>query len=675
MLSPATIQALQGVRGVAVNDGTRAVVFANGAVIADLTQGVFDFRQAARKARDPQRGANENRGAFGSFIAAGTAMASRLMGRGGPQDDSGTPGAPRSADAAPAAPAPPIPPSEGRSLVPRTAAGANEEPAVVSVLLVRQGPLPVIIVLQRVATATAATDLVLQIAVEIVDPLAFSHALLLSRRELGLKALAVSLTPIVESALRAELKAIPAEEIVPERALEQRLAAAMTGALTAEWSFLRIQRIVKIATASGEIQRLSRFRDATYFSDRALEQISARNEFVNRLRLAHNRERIQAATGTRALQAALQTIDQDGLVGADDLAKFELLLDHGRRLREATTEEAYQVEIAGLRKSELIREESLAILKREHGEHLHDHEGRRLHALALFDLSRQLEVDQARLHWEHQVGDQRIALEMERKLQEHLARYEQAALAQQEQRLADDYADERQRSADLRAQTHEEVQDRRDQRRRLSQLEIARQAQMLAESRQEGAHQRELAAASQRARDSREAERVTATRWVGMTPEQILAANPSLTPAGAAALAARYHAEAATATGMAVSMSPSPPAVARARDSAGDDLRVSTVQQLATLQDFMRATVSTNAILAQALVGGDQRPSGSPAGQVPGADASSGRAALAGSGDGPRATAGSAGAPRPSLSTAAPIFCSQCGCRLTALGCPACSPP
>jgi hypothetical protein len=551
------------------------------------------------------------------FMAAGTALASRVLGRA-----SREPAA--AAAAAAAAPPPTAPPSAvpPAAAPPATAAGKRPGKPLISVLLVRQGPLPVVIALQGVATASATSEVVLQVMVEIVDPLAFHRALLQVRRELGLSALSVALTPVVESALRAELAGVKAEAIVPDPALERRLVAAIGGALAADWAFMRVVRLVRIATRSGEIERLRRFRDANYFSERALEQISARNEFANRLRLEGNRQRIQEAADARRLRAALQEIDRDGLVDADELARFELLLDHGRRLREAATEEQYQEALAGLRRSELVREDGLALLERERDERDEDHGRRRLQALELFDLSRQLETDQARLQWEYEVGDQRIALELDRKLREYVSRYQLTALAQQEQRLRDEYDDQRQRQADERAAALAEAQDHREHGRGLAQLELARLAQALTEERLRQAHDRELAAKAQAARDGREADLVAAQRWAGMSAEQIMAANPTLTPAAATALAAKYQAEAA-----------GQPAPASAAAASGE-LREFMARQLATMQELMRQTVAANAALAGALAGDGGRP------------------AAAADGDAPR-------------------FCSHCGRRLAAGACPA----
>ncbi len=611
LITPALADSLDGARGVAVNDGTRALVYINGALAADLQHGLFDVAQtpaAEAGTSEPAGPAAARRGGLFAFVAAGTAHAARML---------------RGASEAAAVPA-------VREGAPGTAGAAQ----LVSVLLVRQGPMPLILSL-TLPTATVTTAVAVQLFVEITDAAAFSRALMQVRRELGLDALAVALTPVVEPALRAVLRTVPAEGS-SEPGLELRVAAAMGEALRLDWGFLRIVRVATVTMRRDELERLARFREATYLSEQALEQVSARNEFANRLHLERNRQRIDQAASTQRLQAALTDINRDELVGRDDLARFTLLLDHGRRLREAATEGDYQDAIAGLRRSELLREDSVAYAAREAQERREDHAHRRLHALELFDLSRQMESDQARLQWEYGIGDQRIALALQRRLGEHAARFKLTALDLEEERLRDDHLAERERTADERRRSvaghaHEE---------RLAQLEIARQAQALGEDRRREEHGRTLAAEAQRARDAREAILVEAQRWAGMTVEQIIAANATLTPAAAAALATKYQAE-AQASGersKAEAAENAGDQRARAAESGKDELRRFMTDQLAAMQELMRQTLDSNARIAGA---------GQQDGRRPG---------------------WAAAAP----TAAAPTFCSRCGRALGASGCPAC---
>jgi hypothetical protein len=472
--------------------------------------------------------------------------------------------------------------------------------------------MPLVLTLAKVATASVVSDVVVQFMVEIADPIGFHRSLMLVRHELGLNALAIAVAPIVESSLRKELSQVAAEGIGADPALDKRIAEAMAGALINDWSFLRVVRVAKISTQRAEIDRLRRFRDTTYFSDRALEQITARNEFANRLHLERNGQRIQQAASTQKLHTALLEINRDGLLGQDDLSKFELLLDHDRRIREASTEQQYQDAIAGMRKSELIREDSLDLVRREFIDNRQDHAHQRMHALALFDLSRQLETDQARLQWEYEIGDKRIALEMDRKLREYVSRHEVATLAQREQRLRDEYDDERQLKADVRMDARRQSNVGLEREERLGQLKIAKEAQALTEERLSSEHARELASTAQRAKDERDADQVEAQRWAGMSVEQIMAANPDLTPAAATALAAKYHGEAATMVEKAKVDASQSDCEERARmaEASKNELREFMERQLATSQDLMRQTLEANTRIVGAMAAGAQQVMG-----------------------------------------------------------------
>jgi hypothetical protein len=577
MLGPSATDDLSEVRGVAVHEGTRALVFSQGEVAADLRNGFFDFDRS-----EPGDGAKSRGGIF-SFMTGAR-----------PANDG-----PRTQD---------------------PASGKPPRPRLTSVLLVRQGPLPLIVTLREVATASVTTTVSLQFMVEITDPVKFHRSLMQVRSELGLNALATAITPVIESALRQELRQLAAEAIVPDPGLERRLAGIMVSALGEDWDFVRLVRVAKVYAYRGELARLEDIDEVTYLSERALHQAGARNEFANRLRLVRNRQRIEEASDTQHLHAELQRINRDGLLSQDDLARFQLLLDHSRRIREATSEDEYQAALNGLRKSELVREDSLSLMARDLTERNQDHARQRMHSLALFDLSRQIETDQARLQWEYDIGDKRLTLALERRMREYLARYEIAAVGQQHQRLQDDYADERQDKGDRHADQRRRIAHELDHRERLAQLDITRQAQALTESRRRDEHQRGLAAAAQHAKDERENRLAAAQRWAGMTAEQIMAANPELSPAAAASLATKYTAEAmATAEkSKAEAAAAGGDHRAQAAETAKNELRDFMTQQLATMQDLMRHTLEANARIAGAFAAGGQATQGSLAKAGPG---------------------------------------------------------
>jgi hypothetical protein len=599
-LRPGADEGLRQARGLIIQDGTRALIFADGRLAAELQSGTFPFDRPA-----PGTVAGKTARGGGIFSFLGSRNTTRTADDGAPEPDD----------------------TPGRS-------------PVLSVLLIRQGSLPLIATLREVRTATVTTTVALQLMIEISDPLAFSRTLMQVRSELGLNALATALMGVVESALRQTFQRIPAEEIVPDPALESRLAAALTQSLGKDWEFIRMVRVAKVTAHREEFAKLHAISDATYLSDRALHQASVRSEFANRLREQRNRQRIDEAASVQHLHTELQRINRDGLVSQDDLAQFEAMLEHGRRLREARTEDEYQRELAELRRNELVREDGVLALARTLADQQRDQGHRRSHALALFDLSRQLEMDQARLQWEYDVGDKRLALALERRLREHLGAYEVAAVAQAQRRLEDDYADERRQRDQGDADRRRRSEHEHEHRERLSQLELARQAQDLSDRRRREEHARELATATQRAQEERDRSVAEAQSWAGMSVEQIMAANPALSPAAAASLATKYTAEsvAQAEKAKAEAAAIGDEHRARAAEHSRDELRDFMTNQLATMQDLVRHTLEANARIANAFAQG-------------------GRAAVA--------------APV----AAEPAFCSRCGRRLEAGTCPVCQAP
>ena len=172
----------------------------------------------------------------------------------------------------------------------------------------------------------------------------------------------------------------------------------------------------------------------------------------------------------------------------DEQDKFDLMLSAEKKLRDASTQEQIDAAMHEYEKSGMLREQEIDRLR---------HQGR------MADLRNTQEYDMAELK-----GD--------------LARKrEQAA-----------YDDERRR-----------VEINLDKEEQESQLDILRQAQAIRLERENAEHQRRLEAENAARAHEAEMQKTKLNAYAGMSVEQIMAANPDISPEAAKALAQKFASE------------------------------------------------------------------------------------------------------------------------------------
>jgi hypothetical protein len=699
-------------KGVVVHEGTTALIFIDGRLEQTMTAGSYRF---------PKDGGSGGVGAAAGSAAAaiggavGTAVTAVASGVAAVAEGAwrlvsnlwrSSPEIAQPVAAKPAEPA--------RKPVPRG--------AIVSILLVRAGPLPLQFDYKGMPTASISTDVTIEALLTVKDAAAFMRSVMADCTVVGIQALSTKLTPLIHGHIQQALASFPAEKIGPDPSLQNTLAVAIRAALGNDWAFLSVDRVSRVASKREDLDRLRGLREELWIQDRELEQLSARQDFENRLRMEENRKKVNDAKTAEDLarqlqeigkdtalreddlekfnlllqnekllrvarteeekQAALAGIRKSTLVREDDMAKMELSIAHERRVREAKVEEQYQAELHALGKDKVLRQDEMESLKRRIAERVEDESLGRSHSLAMLDLGRRLEVDKAKLQWESEIGDQRIELELARKRKAYAAKAEFAGMEIAETRVKDDYSDERrQKDAAFEDQRRKAALDA-DQQEMLNQLDVARRAQELSESRKKADHDRDMAAAAQIAQQQREMKLVEAQRWAGMSVDQIMAANPDLNPAAAtalqekfkgeaAAMAEKYKAEAA-ANGGDIRAQAANDKVAMA-EKQKDEMKEFMQQQMAMMQNMMQTALQTNAQVATAQVQDRQRQLEQARGDADRREERivdlTGRTASAVAGATGAGVAGS----RTPVAAAAPV-CTKCGKPVTAKFCEDCGP-
>ncbi len=183
-------------------------------------------------------------------------------------------------------------------------------------------------------------------------------------------------------------------------------------------------------------------------------------------------------------------------------------------LQNATNAVDFNRRLAEINRDNLLTEEEMAILQREIQERSEDHAFDRARAADLMVVQHQHDIQAAQVKMEEELGTRIFNLQYDR------------------QRKVDEYKDERRKKEiDL------------DKEEQLGQLELLRQAQEIRQQRQQAEHDRKLE--EKRLDQTHEKEKLNI--YAGMTAEQIMVANPSITKEAANAMAEKFKAEATVA--------------------------------------------------------------------------------------------------------------------------------
>ena len=313
-----------------------------------------------------------------------------------------------------------------------------------------------------------------------------------------------------------------------------------------------LEKVVTISTSNEALDRIRKKEGELAVSEKELDLLARTQEFRNRLTNQNNSQALISARTDRDQSFELGKINNDGLLQEDELEKFRMVLSREKRIREASNEEEIRAALIDIEKTGLLKDEDLENLKRSITERSEDHDMARFHSVEIMQLSNTLEIDRKNLEWEYEIGDKRIQLEIDRRRKQLQAEVGFTEIEIEQWKKIDDYEDskfyqelKRNRTAaeaeiDLRAKARESEIDLDNKEMDAQMARMAKLKEMeMAEQKQANEH--EILAEKQKL----DQEVQMAETYKGMSFEQIMAANPNISPAAAAALAKKFEADAA----------------------------------------------------------------------------------------------------------------------------------
>ena len=398
---------------------------------------------------------------------------------------------------------------------------ALQSATTLSIILMREGEFPLIFVEKDISTKALRSDVALHVTSKISNIIQFYKNQLLDQKFVSVEKLSSSLETAVRTLLEEKLSTVEAEEIPSNSKLREELLSQLKTSVSDIYSYISLERIIRLTATNTELDELRRMREELYISEKELVELSKRNDFLNRLNDEKNQQLLHDAQTQADFTAAMNKIDEQNELTADEKAKFADMLYWQRKLREAQNADEGNAALNKLEQNGLLREEEISTLKadieqRKNLKNLTDGQ-----ALAMLTLQNNIALDQQKLQWEIETGNRRVQNALDR------------------ERMQAAYDDERRRA--------EIALDREEQE---SQLELLKQAQAIRQEREDAEHKRKME--EEAAARSHE---ITLTQmeqkhqeemrrmFQNMSAEQIMAANPDITPEVAAAFAEKFKSQ------------------------------------------------------------------------------------------------------------------------------------
>ena len=491
-------------KGFVVQDGTKAVFFADGVLAGELAGGKYPFKDMGI----------QQDGAVKAFFKK---IAGFFTGK-------------------------------GYSLI--------DNAASIVIVLIRDTSFPLIFTEKDMPTAGVRTEVAVHALAKISNIIQFYKGMLLDSSFVSFEKVAASLQVAVRTILEETVNGVDPDSISSNAQMRQSILSSLQTKVSEIYPYITVENVLRLTATNTELEEIRKMREELYISEKELVELSKRNNFLNRLNDEKNQQFLHEAQSAADFTAAMGKIDQQNLLTEDEKAKFADMLYWQRKLREAQNADEGNAALSKLEQNGLLREEEIATLKADIAQRGKLKDLTDGQALAMLTLQNNMALDAQKLQWEMEIGNKRFLNQMDR------------------QKVQDDYADSRRR-AEMNLDK-EEMQN---------QMELLRQAQAIRQEREDAEHRRKMEEENAaRAHEvtmtgmSQQHEEEMRRMFQNMSAEQIMAANPDITPEVAAAFAEKFKSQNAQAQ------------IDMANQHSADIQRIleqNSAQQNATMQQMM----------------------------------------------------------------------------------------
>lgn len=218
------------------------------------------------------------------------------------------------------------------------------------------------------------------------------------------------LAPSIENTLRQMLRNLDYEASgLPEPVLNN-LKIRIQQTINEQLFGIQCERVLQITDSSADFERFRAVERKLYCSEQELGFLQRTGEFRNRLAQETNKQTIDKATSEEELRYALQQLNRDQLLHDDEIEQFVLLLNAQKRLRKAKSQEEEYEALIDIKKSRLVKDDELAALE----DTLAHNKIERDSITEIMRIQHQQSVDDASLHAQWALDDQKQDHDWER---------------------------------------------------------------------------------------------------------------------------------------------------------------------------------------------------------------------------------------------------------------------
>ncbi|MFI3306392.1 MAG: zinc-ribbon domain-containing protein [Rikenellaceae bacterium] len=296
----------------------------------------------------------------------------------------------------------------------------------------------------------------------------FSKHYLADRKSVTTSFLANELAPIVRTAVEDVMHDVELTEARIPADLMDRIKSSINSAASKVLYGISINQIIEVSVEEESLERFRALSRELYLSEKELDFLARSNDLKNRLNAQLDEQTLFDARRESDRDRSMMEINRDSLLNEEEMEKFKLQLKLERAIREARSAEEYQ------RVADEIEANGF----------------QRVHSLNLAKARAQIELND-------------LQLENNRKI-----RVSEAETSVMERRIADDYDYEQQQRADDR--NNKKADSAIERLRKIKEMERDDKAQ---------AHQMEM----EREREATEAHLRDVELKANMSPQQLMA--------------------------------------------------------------------------------------------------------------------------------------------------------
>jgi len=218
------------------------------------------------------------------------------------------------------------------------------------------------------------------------------------------------LAPVVENILKQMLRNLDYEASGLPEPVQNNLKVRIQQTINEHVFGIQCERVLQITDSSADFERFRAVERELYCSEKELGFLQRTGEFRNRLAAETNKQTIDKATSEEELRYALQQINKDQLLHDDEMEQFIHMLNAQKRLREAKSKEEEYEALLDIKKSRLVKDDEMAALE----DALAQNKIQRDSVTEIMRIQHQQSVDDARLKAQWALDDQKQDHDWER---------------------------------------------------------------------------------------------------------------------------------------------------------------------------------------------------------------------------------------------------------------------